>query len=108
MKQMEKNPTVAIAGDWFTAHGKGVNLRVDYNEAFRKENKGAGNDGSVLGDFAGMDRERAVSALGSSASICISGGEKGKVLCKRITRNLAFCIVQYLFELRMEAMPLLS
>ena len=62
MKQMEKNPTVAIAGDWFTAHGKGVNLRVDYNEAFRKENKGAGNDGSVLGDFAGMDRERAVSA----------------------------------------------
>lgn len=26
MKQMEKNPMVAIAGDWFTAHGKGVNL----------------------------------------------------------------------------------
>ena len=26
MKQIEKNPTVAIAGDWFTAHGKGVNL----------------------------------------------------------------------------------
>ena len=26
MKQMEKNPRVAIAGDWFTAHGKGVNL----------------------------------------------------------------------------------
>lgn len=26
MKQMEKNPNVAIAGDWFTAHGKGVNL----------------------------------------------------------------------------------
>lgn len=26
MKQIEKNPKVAIAGDWFTAHGKGVNL----------------------------------------------------------------------------------
>jgi len=26
MKQIEKNPTVAIAGDWFTAHGKGSNL----------------------------------------------------------------------------------
>lgn len=26
MKQLEKNPAVAIAGDWFTAHGKGVNL----------------------------------------------------------------------------------
>ena len=26
MKQIEKNPTVAIAADWFTAHGKGVNL----------------------------------------------------------------------------------
>ena len=26
MKQIEKNPTVAIAGFWFTAHGKGVNL----------------------------------------------------------------------------------
>ena len=26
MMQIEKNPYVAIAGDWFTAHGKGVNL----------------------------------------------------------------------------------
>jgi len=26
MKQIEKNPVVAMAGDWFTAHGKGVNL----------------------------------------------------------------------------------
>ena len=26
MKHIEKNSTVAIAGDWFTAHGKGVNL----------------------------------------------------------------------------------
>ena len=26
MRQIEKNPTVAIAGDWFTAHGIGVNL----------------------------------------------------------------------------------
>lgn len=26
MKQIEKNPTVAISGEWFTAHGKGKNL----------------------------------------------------------------------------------
>ena len=26
MKQITKNPKVSIAGDWFTAHGKGVNL----------------------------------------------------------------------------------
>ncbi len=26
MKQMESNPAVAIAGEWFTAHGKSINL----------------------------------------------------------------------------------
>ncbi len=26
MKQIEKNSTVSIAGDWFTAQGKGINL----------------------------------------------------------------------------------
>ncbi len=26
MKQIEANPIVAIAGDWFTAQGKGINL----------------------------------------------------------------------------------
>lgn len=26
MKQIQKNPFVAIAGDWFTANGKGINL----------------------------------------------------------------------------------
>ena len=26
MKQMQKNPNAAIAGEWFTAHGKGINL----------------------------------------------------------------------------------
>ena len=26
MKQIEKNDAVAIAGEWFTAHGKGINL----------------------------------------------------------------------------------
>ena len=26
MKQIEKNSMVAIAADWFTAHGKGINL----------------------------------------------------------------------------------
>ena len=26
MKQIEKNPMIALAGDWFTAVGKGINL----------------------------------------------------------------------------------
>ena len=26
MKQIEKHPVAAIAGEWFTAHGKGINL----------------------------------------------------------------------------------
>lgn len=26
MRQIENNPVVAIAGEWFTAHGKGINL----------------------------------------------------------------------------------
>ena len=26
MRQIEENPHVAISGDWFTAHGKGINL----------------------------------------------------------------------------------
>lgn len=26
MKQIKNNPTVAIAGEWFTAHGKSINL----------------------------------------------------------------------------------
>ena len=26
MKQIEKNPVAAIAGEWFTAHGEGVNM----------------------------------------------------------------------------------
>lgn len=26
MKQIEKNPIVAISGEWFTAHGEGINL----------------------------------------------------------------------------------
>lgn len=26
MKQIENNPIVAISGEWFTAHGKGINL----------------------------------------------------------------------------------
>lgn len=26
MKQIKENPRVAIAGDWFTAHGTGINL----------------------------------------------------------------------------------
>ncbi len=26
MKQIKENPHVAISGDWFTAHGKGINL----------------------------------------------------------------------------------
>ncbi|MBQ2992045.1 MAG: pyridoxamine 5'-phosphate oxidase family protein [Clostridia bacterium] len=26
MKQIEENPVVAVSGDWFTAHGRGVSL----------------------------------------------------------------------------------
>ena len=26
MNQIEKNPNISIAGDWFTAHGKGISL----------------------------------------------------------------------------------
>ena len=26
MKHIENNPAIAIAGEWFTAHGKGINL----------------------------------------------------------------------------------
>jgi len=26
MKQLEKNPTAAVSGEWFTAHGRGINL----------------------------------------------------------------------------------
>lgn len=26
MKHIANNPTIAIAGEWFTAHGKGINL----------------------------------------------------------------------------------
>lgn len=26
MKQIEKNPVAAIAGEWFTAHGEGINM----------------------------------------------------------------------------------
>ena len=26
MKQIEENPVVAVSGEWFTAHGKGINL----------------------------------------------------------------------------------
>ncbi len=32
MKQIAKNPNIAIAGDWFTAHGKGINLGYFYKE----------------------------------------------------------------------------
>lgn len=33
MKHIEKEPIVAIAGEWFTAHGKGVNLGYFGKEA---------------------------------------------------------------------------
>ncbi len=32
MKQIAKNPAVAVAGDWFTAHGEGINLGYFYKE----------------------------------------------------------------------------
>ena len=40
MKHIGSNPTVAIAGDWFTAHGKGINLGYfgkKENEAIAKK-----------------------------------------------------------------------
>lgn len=44
MRQLEKNPNIAIAGDWFTAHGTGVNLgffgkeeNAEIAEKLRKE-----------------------------------------------------------------------
>ena len=40
MKHIGKSPTVAIAGDWFTAHGKGINLGYfgkKENEAIAKK-----------------------------------------------------------------------
>ena len=36
MQQIAANPTVAIAGDWFTAHGKGVNLGYFGSEVNKK------------------------------------------------------------------------
>lgn len=36
MKQMEINPTVAIAGEWFTAQGQGVNLGYFGSEENKK------------------------------------------------------------------------
>ncbi len=33
MKQLEKNPLVAISGEWFTAHGIGENLGYIYSES---------------------------------------------------------------------------
>lgn len=36
MKHIEKEPMVGIAGEWFTAHGKGVNLGYFGKEANRE------------------------------------------------------------------------
>lgn len=44
MKHIEANPMVAIAGDWFTAHGKGVNLGY----FGREENKEIANKMRVI------------------------------------------------------------
>lgn len=44
MKHIGKSPVVAIAGDWFTAHGKGINLGYfgkKENEAIAKKLKTA-------------------------------------------------------------------
>lgn len=32
MRQIAENPVVAVSGEWFTAHGKGINLGYFYNE----------------------------------------------------------------------------
>ena len=31
MREIEQNPAAAIAGDWFTAHGKGINFGKEEN-----------------------------------------------------------------------------
>lgn len=36
MKQIARNPVVAIAGEWFTGHGKGINLGYFGKEENRK------------------------------------------------------------------------
>lgn len=36
MKQITKNPSVAISGEWFTAHGTGINLGYFCKEENRK------------------------------------------------------------------------
>ena len=36
MREIEQNPAAAIAGDWFTAHGKGINLGYFGKEEDRK------------------------------------------------------------------------
>ena len=44
MKHIGSNPTVAITGDWFTAHGKGINLGYfgkKENETLAKKLKAA-------------------------------------------------------------------
>ena len=44
MRHIGSNPTVAIAGDWFTAHGKGINLGYfgkKENETLAKKLKAA-------------------------------------------------------------------
>ena len=33
MKQLEKNPLLAVSGEWFTAHGIGENLGYIYSES---------------------------------------------------------------------------
>ena len=44
MKQIAENPNVAIAGDWFTANGKGINLGY----FGRKENEWIANKMQVV------------------------------------------------------------
>ncbi len=32
MRQIAENPMVAVSGEWFTAHGKGIHLGYFYNK----------------------------------------------------------------------------
>jgi len=74
MRQIEKNPTVAIAGEWFTAHGEAVDLgyvgkpeNVEIVEKLRSVFSAWINNGHV--DF-------------SDANTCI--------LCVRLTDGILF------------------
>lgn len=74
MKQIEENPNVAIAGDWFTAHGKGTNLGYFHKE----ENR----------DIAGKLKKAFVSWIDNGHNDF--NDENTCILCVRLTDGILF------------------